>query len=206
MSIRIGYAQSPNTYMKPQSARGREMFTDALTEETDGKQETKTTNNIHFMEQAFSKDSSGAVKEAWEKTIEETGFDPFPLGKLSTAYVLYATSEARAEIYGTRPMSLTFNVNSAVDFVEQIIDRLEMPLVPGEVRDPEFIQGEKEFYNKFLENLKQSGQFDGTVGAMNLSYNTKAIEQASGQDSSESAREAWEKMIEETQGSLLAIR
>ncbi|HJB00026.1 MAG TPA: hypothetical protein H9780_02545 [Candidatus Mediterraneibacter merdavium] len=74
------------------------------------------------------------------------------------------------------------------------------------MRDPEFIQGEKEFYNKFLENLKQSGQFDGTVGAMNLSYNTKAIEQASGQDSSESAREAWEKMIEETQGSLLAIR
>lgn len=155
MNIMNRYAQSSYAYTNLQgSVRGQEGFSHALTEKTDEKQETKPTYSKGWVEGAFSESSSEAVRDAWEKTIEETGFDPFPLGKLSTADVLYETSLARAEIYGTRPMSLMFNAASAADFAEQIIERLNMPLVPGEVRDPEFVKGEKEFYNRFLENLK----------------------------------------------------
>ncbi len=158
MNIMNRSGQSSYVYRDLQgSLRRREDFFNALKGKADGTggpREAAPVYDVMTIEQALSEISTEAVKTAWEKTLEETGFEPFPWGHLSTADVLYHTSLARSEVYGTPPMSLRFNLGSAIAFTEQIIERLNMPLVPGEVRDPEFVKGEKEFYNRFLENLK----------------------------------------------------
>lgn len=88
------------------------------------------------------------ITGAWNKTLEETGIDPFPMNRISTALVILFES-------GQRGLGSNFpgeTVDSATSLVKKIIHRLENPLAPPQ--NPEFRKNELIFYRKFLENLK----------------------------------------------------
>lgn len=96
----------------------------------------------------FRPKSSEQVMAAWDKTLTETGIDPFPMNKLSTALIIHVES-------GRQESSSAFlgdSVASAESMAEQIVKRLENPLSPGEITD--FSRDEMFFYKRFLENLR----------------------------------------------------
>ena len=96
---------------------------------------------------AFEPESSDDVKSAWDKALAETGVNPFPMNRISTALVLHVES-------GQQGLSSTFlgdSVGSAKSMAEKIIHRLEHPLTPA--ANPDFAGQELIFYKKFLEYL-----------------------------------------------------
>ena len=97
---------------------------------------------------AFEPESSDDVKSAWDRALAETGTNPFPMNRISTALVLHVES-------GQRDSGSTFlgkNVDSAKTMAENIIYRLENPLTPP--ANPDFTGQELRFYKKFLEFLE----------------------------------------------------
>ena len=88
------------------------------------------------------------IENAWNKTLKDTGIDPFPMDRISTALVILFESGQR----GLGPNFPGDTVASATSLVKRIIDRLENPLVPPQ--NPEYRNNELTFYRKFLENLK----------------------------------------------------
>ena len=96
---------------------------------------------------AFRPESSNEVMQAWDKALAETGVNPFPMNRISTALVLHVES-------GQQGLSSTFlgdSTGSAKSMAEKIIHRLENPLTPAE--NPDFAGQELIFYKKFLEFL-----------------------------------------------------
>ena len=95
----------------------------------------------------FRPESSDEVMQAWDKVLAETGVNPFPMNRISTALVLHVES-------GQQGLSSTFlgdSIGSAKSMVERIIHRLENPLTPA--ANPDFAGHELMFYKKFLEFL-----------------------------------------------------
>ena len=95
----------------------------------------------------FRPESSDEVMQAWDKALAETGVNPFPMNRISTALVLHVES-------GQQGLSSTFlgdTVGSAKSMAEKIIHRLENPLTPA--ANPDFARQELVFYKKFLEFL-----------------------------------------------------
>ena len=88
------------------------------------------------------------IENAWNKTFKDTGIDPFPMNRISTALVIMVESGQR----GIGPNFPGDTVSSVTSLVKRIINRLENPLVPPQ--NPEFRNNELIFYRKFLENLK----------------------------------------------------
>lgn len=96
---------------------------------------------------AFRPEGSDEVMQAWDKALAETGVNPFPMNRISTALVLHV------EI-GQQGLSSAFlgdSVGSAKSMAEKIIHRLENPLTPP--ANPGFAGQELIFYKKFLEFL-----------------------------------------------------
>lgn len=96
---------------------------------------------------SFRPESSDEVMQAWDKALAETGVNPFPMNRISTALVLHVES-------GQQGLSSTFlgdTVGSAKSMAEKIIHRLENPLTPA--ANPDFARQELVFYKKFLEFL-----------------------------------------------------
>ena len=115
-------------------------FADAISKAATKNETPKETN-------AFRPESSDEVMQAWDKALAETGVNPFPMNRISTALVLQVES-------GQQGLSSTFlgdSVGSAKSMAEKIIHRLENPLTP--VADPDFAGQELIFYKKFLELL-----------------------------------------------------
>ena len=115
-------------------------FADAMGKAATKNETPKETN-------AFRPESSDEVMQAWDKALAETGVNPFPMNRISTALVLHVES-------GQQGLSSTFlgdSVGSAKSMAEKIIHRLENPLTP--VADPDFAGQELIFYKKFLELL-----------------------------------------------------
>ncbi len=101
-----------------------------------------TQNETPKETNAFRPESSGEVMQAWDKALAETGVNPFPMNRISTALVLHVES-------GRKGLSSTFlgdSVGSAKSMVEKIIYRLENPLIPAE--NPDFAGKELIFFNK----------------------------------------------------------
>lgn len=101
---------------------------------------TKETN-------AFRPESSDEVMQAWDKALAKTGVNPFPMNRISTAFVLHVET-------GWQGFSSAFlgdSVDSAKWMTTKIINRLMNPLTPA--ADPAFARQELMFYNKFLEYL-----------------------------------------------------
>ena len=92
-------------------------------------------------------ESSDEVMQAWDKALAETGVNPFPMNRISTALVLHVES-------GQQGLSSTFlgdSVGSAKSMAEKIIYRLENPLTL--LANSDFAGQELIFYKKFLEFL-----------------------------------------------------
>jgi CBS domain-containing protein len=98
-----------------------------------------------------------AVKDAWEKTLEETGAydlgrDENGVGYITQMDILRAIKRAQNESYDI----LGNSVDSAVEAVNLALSMLKNPITPE--TDPQKIkrqEKEKEFYEAFLKNLNQ---------------------------------------------------
>jgi hypothetical protein len=98
-----------------------------------------------------------AVKDAWEKTLEETGAydlgrDENGVGYITQMHILRAIKRAQNESYDI----LGNSVDSAVEAVNLALSMLKNPITPE--TDPQKIkrqEKEQEFYEAFLKNIKQ---------------------------------------------------
>lgn len=138
--IGAGYATvGYGTRKTERNVAGRN-FADAISKAAT---KNETTNGIN----AFRPESSDEVMQAWDKALAETGVNPFPMNRISTALVLHVES-------GQQGLSSAFlgnSVDSARSMAEKIIHRLENPLTPA--ANPDFAGQELMFYKKFLEFL-----------------------------------------------------
>lgn len=138
----IGVAGYPVGYETRRAQRNAAdgNFADAINKVTERNEAPKVTD-------AFRPESSDEVMRAWDKALAETGVNPFPMNRISTALVLHVEN-------GQQGLSSTFlgnSVDSAKSMVEKIIHRLENPLTPA--ANPDFAGQELMFYKKFLEFL-----------------------------------------------------
>ena len=92
------------------------------------------------------------VKTAWQATIEETGINPFPSGYHS---MLQQLAMEQDFLTGGNDNIFGDTVESTIDAVNRILDRIANPL--GEVTEEKevFVQQEKEFYQALLSKLQQ---------------------------------------------------
>ncbi|MEZ3514115.1 MAG: hypothetical protein K1W37_02355 [Lachnospiraceae bacterium] len=98
-------------------------------------------------EDAFKPSCSEEVMQAYDKTLKDTGIDPFPMNRISTALVIHVEQ-------GKEQLSSDFlgnTVESAKAMVKKILERIYNPISPP--AHPDFVAKEREFYEKFLDNL-----------------------------------------------------
>ena len=89
----------------------------------------------------------GWVVDAWNATKEETGIDPMPMNRISTAMVLYVESGRKTPFASF----LGGSIASAAQMAERIVYRLQHPIAP--VSDMRFAKDEMTFYQCFLKKL-----------------------------------------------------
>lgn len=94
--------------------------------------------------------SSEQVMDAWNAAMQETGVDPLPMNKISTAMVIHVENGRQ----GSFSSFLGGSTDSAIHAVQQIINRLEHPIAP--VNDVQFAKDELTFYSVFLNKLLES--------------------------------------------------
>lgn len=90
---------------------------------------------------------SEEVMQAYDKTLKDTGIDPFPMNRISTALVIHV-EQGKEQL---SPDFLGNTVESAKAMVKKILERIYNPISPPV--HPEFITKERAFYEKFLDNL-----------------------------------------------------
>lgn len=111
----------------------------------------KTRNQIAYISNYYLEHTTETMKAAWQKTLEETGVNPFPQGFSSTLSQLameqdFATG-GNDDIFGS-------DFESNIEAVRKITDRLQNPLHAVSERNAEFAENEKKFYTALLSNLK----------------------------------------------------
>lgn len=111
----------------------------------------KTRNQIAYISNYYLEHTTETMKAAWQKTLEETGVNPFPQGFSSTLSQLameqdFATG-GNDDIFGS-------DFESNIEAVRKIVDRLQNPLHAVSERNAEFAENEKKFYTALLSNLK----------------------------------------------------
>ena len=110
----------------------------------------RTKNQIAYISNYYLEHTTETLKAAWQKTLEETGVNPFPQGFSSTLSQLameqdFATG-GNDDIFGD-------DLESNIAAVKKIIERLENPLSDVSERNAEFVADEKTFYKALLNNL-----------------------------------------------------
>lgn len=111
----------------------------------------KTRNQIAYISNYYLEHTTETMKAAWQKTLKETGVNPFPQGFSSTLSQLameqdFATG-GNDDIFGS-------DLESNIEAVRKITDRLQNPLHAVSERNAEFTENEKKFYTALLSNLK----------------------------------------------------
>lgn len=111
----------------------------------------KTRNQIAYISNYYLEHTTETMKAAWQKTLKETGVNPFPQGFSSTLSQLameqdFATG-GNDDIFGS-------DLESNIEAVRKITDRLQNPLHAVSERNAEFAENEKKFYTALLSNLK----------------------------------------------------
>ncbi len=110
----------------------------------------RTRNQIDYISGYYLEHTTETLKEAWQKTLEETGVNPFPQDFSSTLSQLameqdFATG-GNDDIFGD-------DLESNIAAVKKIMERLENPLSTVSERNEEFAADEKTFYMALLNNL-----------------------------------------------------
>ena len=135
------------------SAAERTDFTDVKEQENQRFSEVmqKKADDVDIYERkqedTFKPSCSETVMQAYDKTLKETGIDPFPMNRISTALVIHVEQ-------GEEQLSSDFlgnTVESATDMVKKILERIYNPISPP--MHPEFAAEECRFYERFLDNL-----------------------------------------------------
>lgn len=110
----------------------------------------RTRKQIAYISGYYLEHTTASLKAAWQKTLEETGVNPFPQGFSSTLSQLameqdFATG-GNDDIFGS-------DLESNVAAVRKIVERLGNPLGEVSERNAEFFASEKTFYTALLRNL-----------------------------------------------------
>lgn len=110
----------------------------------------RTRNQIDYISGYYLEHTTETLKAAWQKTLEETGVNPFPQGFSSTLSHLameqdFATG-GNDDIFGD-------DLESNIAAAKKIMERLENPLSVVSEKNAEFVADEKTFYVALLNNL-----------------------------------------------------
>ena len=112
----------------------------------------RTRNQIAYISNYYLENATESLKAAWQKTLEETGVNPFPQGFSSTLSQLameqgFATG-GNDDIFGN-------DLESNIAVVKKIMEQLENPISMVSERNAEFVADEKTFYQALLNKLTQ---------------------------------------------------
>lgn len=112
----------------------------------------KTRNQIAYISNYYLENTTETLKTAWQKTLEETGVNPFPQGFSSTLSQLameqdFATG-GNDDIFGS-------DLESNIEAVRKIVHRLQNPLSEVPEWNVQFVENEKKFYTALLSNLAE---------------------------------------------------
>lgn len=110
----------------------------------------KTRKQIAYISNYYLENTTETLKVAWQKTLEETGVNPFPQGFSSTLSQLameqdFATG-GNDDIFGS-------DLESNIEAVRKIVHRLQSPLSEVPEWNVHFVENEKKFYTALLRNL-----------------------------------------------------
>ena len=110
----------------------------------------RTKNQIAYISSYYLENATESLKTAWQKTLEETGINPFPQGFSNTLSQLameqdFATG-GNDDIFGS-------SLESNIAAVKKIMERLQNPLSAADERNAEFAVNEKTFYTALLNHL-----------------------------------------------------
>lgn len=110
----------------------------------------KTRNQIAYISNYYLENTTEPLKTAWQKTLEETGVNPFPQGFSSTLSQL-----AMEQDFATAGNNVIFgsDLESNIAAVRKIVDRLQNPMHAVSEQNVEFVANEKKFYMALLSNL-----------------------------------------------------
>ena len=113
----------------------------------------KTRNQIAYISNYYLENTTETLKTAWQKTLEETGVNPFPQGFSSTLSQLameqdFATG-GNDDIFGN-------DLESNIEAVRKIVHRLQNPLSEVPEWNVQFVENEKKFYTALLSNLAEN--------------------------------------------------
>lgn len=142
MRIDTNYNSTNLVGVNPAKSQDNQCFLEVLR-----KKEGNTDIYEKQQEDTFKPSCSEEVMQAYDKTLKDTGIDPFPMNRISTALVIHVEQ-------GKEQLSSDFlgnTVESAKAMVKKILERIYNPISPP--AHPEFVAKERAFYEKFLDNL-----------------------------------------------------
>ena len=110
----------------------------------------RTRNQINYISGYYLEHTTETLKAAWQKTLEQTGVNPFPQGFSSTLSQLAMEQDfaigGNDDIFGN-------DLESNIAVVKKIMEQLENPISMVSERNAEFVADEKTFYAALLNNL-----------------------------------------------------
>ena len=112
-----------------------------------------TKKRVHYMSDYYLGSSPEEVRTAWQETLEETGINPFQSGYVSTLQQLATEQDF---VTGGNDQFFGESIESSVDAINTILDRIENPL-PRKNKEDESkmmdVDQEKEFYSTLLSKI-----------------------------------------------------
>ena len=114
----------------------------------------KTKKIIYHMSDYYLKNVPDSVSNAWRKTLEETGVNPFPEGYTST---LQQISMEQDFLTGGNDDIFGHTVESSIEAVEKILERIDGSIDSS--RNMEYLNDEKTFYSTLLDEIRRNKDF-----------------------------------------------
>ena len=112
-------------------------------------EQTKMT--IINMSKYYLKNVPSVVSDAWQKTIEKTGINPFPEGYTS---ILQRLSMEQDFITGGNDDIFGRTVESSIEGIEKILDRIDF--YNESSSDVKYLDTERTFYSMLLDTIKEA--------------------------------------------------
>lgn len=107
------------------------------------------SNGKNYIRDYYLKTVPDSVKEAWKKTQEETGIDPFQ-GIYTSVFQRMAVEQEMDT--GGNYNILGNTVSSCQEAIQSVLERIDLML--DRAWDDEFLQREKTFYSAVLKNMQ----------------------------------------------------